>query len=343
LLNINGGEAKLVPGYSTDNYTRWAVEFIQGKHRDAKKPWFLWLCYGATHGPITPAARHKTLYADARVPIPRDVLPPRPGKPRYVQEMQMWVKGPDGELVSRGAAGGEVGAPGRMTLAAMIRQYAACGQAIDDGVGELLKVLEATGQTKNTLVVFTSDQGFALGEHGFRHKLAPYDATLRSPLIVRQPGTVPAGRVCKVAVGGVDIAPTLLSAAGLRLPWAMHGHDLTPLLKNPRADWAHVTLYTNTGNKFGSDTHRIPPTFPKKEQSGVPWWLAIRHGKYKYIRTLVADEVEELYDLEADPDELTNLAYEPKAIAITERMRQALLAELKRTKCGFVDRLPRTK
>lgn len=343
MLSINGAEAKLVPGYSTDNYTKWAIDYVNGKNRDPKKPWFLWLCYGATHGPITPASRHEKLYADAKVPIPKDVLPPRPGKPRYVQELDAWMKNASGEIVSAKAGGGEVGDPGRMTLAAMIRRYAECGQAIDEGVGELMKALEASGQAKNTLVIFTSDQGFAIGEHGFRHKLAPYDATLRSPLIFRQPGTIPAGQVCDVAVSGVDLPPTMLAAAGMRLPWEMHGHDLSPLLKNPKAEWPHATLYTNTGTKFGRDTHDVPKAFPKNEQNGVPWWVAVRRGNYKYVRTLVADEVEELYDLAADPDELTNLAYEAKASEIVAKKRRELQEELKRTKCGFAERMPTTK
>ncbi|MCI0703062.1 MAG: sulfatase-like hydrolase/transferase [Planctomycetia bacterium] len=340
LLNTNGGEAKETAGYSTDNYTKWAVEFISGKHRDAKKPWFLWLCYGATHGPITPAERYKNHYADAKVPVPKDIFGPRMGKPLYVREMKAWTKLADGSIVGGSGAPGEVGAPGKLTLEGMIRKYAACGQAIDDGVGELLKALEDSGQTKNTLVVFTSDQGFALGEHGFRHKLAPYDATLRSPLIFRQPDTVPEGKVCEVGASGVDFAPTFFAAAGLKLPWDMHGHDLMPLVKNPQADWPHVMLYTNTGQKFGSDTHAIPKEYPKNLQSGVPWWLAVRKGNFKYIRTLVEGEVEELYDLKTDPDELTNLAYDPKHKDTVAQMRKALEEELKRTKCGFAEKLP---
>jgi arylsulfatase A-like enzyme len=228
------------------------------------------------------------------------------------------------------------------SLAAMARQakYAACGQAIDDGVGELLKALEDSGQTKNTLVVFTSDQGFAMGEHGFRHKLAPYDATLRSPLIFRQPGTVPEGKVCEVGASGVDLPPTFFSVAGLKTPWEMHGRDLMPLVKDPKADWPHVTLFTNTGQQFGSDTNTIPKEFPKTLQSGVPWWVAVRRGNFKYIRTLVEGEVEELYDLKTDPDELTNLAYDPKHKDTVAKMRKALEDELKRTKCGFAGKLP---
>jgi arylsulfatase A-like enzyme len=340
ILNVNGGEAKETAGYSTDNYTKWAVEFISGKHRDAKKPWFLWLCYGATHGPITPAERHKNQYADAKVPVPKDIFGPRIGKPQYVREMNAWSKRADGTIVGGDGAPGEVGAPGRLTLEDMVRKYTACGQAIDDGVGELLKALEESGQTKNTLVVFTSDQGFALGQHGFRHKLAPYDANLRSPLIFRQPGTVPEGKVCSVAASGVDLAPTFFSAVGLQLPWAMHGHDLMPMVKKPETTQDYTALYTNTGDQFGSDTNTIPKEFPKSKQSGVPWWVAVRRGNLKYIRTLVEGEVEELYDLTTDPDELTNLAYDPKHKDAVARMRDALAAELKRTKCPFADKLP---
>ena len=80
----------MVKGYTTDNYTNWAIEFISGKGRDKNKPWYLWLCYGAVHGPFTPADRHKGDYEAAEVPIPKDVYPPRSGKPKYVQKMEHW-------------------------------------------------------------------------------------------------------------------------------------------------------------------------------------------------------------------------------------------------------------
>jgi len=79
LLSFNGGPPTRTEGYSTDNYTRWAEEFIRGKHREAGKPWYLWLCYGAVHGPSTPADRHRRDYPDVEVPVPADLYPPRAG------------------------------------------------------------------------------------------------------------------------------------------------------------------------------------------------------------------------------------------------------------------------
>ena len=77
--------------------------------------------------------------------------------------------------------------------------------ALDEGIGKVLAALEESGQLKNTLVIFTSDQGFAWGQHGFRHKLAPYDANIRSPLVISMPGTIAEGKVCRSPVGGADL------------------------------------------------------------------------------------------------------------------------------------------
>src|SRR5262245_44310018 len=129
VLNFDGGDAKETEGYSTDNYTKWSAEFIRGKNRDAKKPWFLWVCYGATHGPIIPAARHKDLYAKADVPVPKDILGPWPGKPRYLADLGKWAKREDGTIVATAAGPNEVGAPvpGKQTHAELVRKYCETG------------------------------------------------------------------------------------------------------------------------------------------------------------------------------------------------------------------------
>ncbi len=345
LIEINGGKPKRVEGYSTDNYTRWAVEFVRGAHRDPHKPWYLWLCYGAVHAPFTPAKRHLGAYAGVRVPTPKDIFPPRPGKPAYMQKIDYWMPGPDGEPVLKGrrltmlTVEPQAGLHGD-TLSAWVRQYHQGVLAIDEGVGALLRALEETGQRDNTLVVFTSDQGFAWGQHGFRHKLAPYDATIRSPLIMSMPGRIPAGTVCPTPVGGVDLVPTFFAFAGIDLPWTMHGHDLSPLLRDPQADWPHPVLLTLTGRRYGSDTDVVPTDPAERDLNGIPWWVFLRQGRYKYIRTLVAGEIEELYDLENDPEELTNLALDPRYAQTLLRFRKALLAELHRTGAGMADHLP---
>jgi arylsulfatase A-like enzyme len=334
MISINGAKAEIVKGYSTDNYTRWAVEFIRGQHRDPKKPWYLWLCYGAIHGPHTPAERHLKEFPGAKVPVPADIFAPRMGKPDYVQKIDVWVRGPDGQPVLK--AGKQ-----EKTLHDWVRQYQQCALALDEGIGQLLAALKETGQLDNTLVVFTSDQGFAWGQHGFMHKLAPYDSNIRSPLIFSMPGTLPEGVVCKTPVGGTDLPPTLFRFAGIDLPWEMHGHDLTPLLKKPDSPWPHPVLTTFTGDKFGSDTVKIPSR--DNRYHAVAWWVSLVQGKHKYIRTLEEGEIEELYDLEKDPEELTNLALDPKNAALLAKYREGTIAELRRTKAKMVDHLPAVK
>ena len=335
LITFNGGETKLVKGYSTDNYTRWAEEFIRGDHRDSSKPWYLWLCYGASHGPYTPADRHRKDYPDIDVPTPADIYPPRPGKPAYMQKIESWVKGSNGQPVQKSSKKKKR----ERTLTDSVRQYHQCVRAIDEGIGRVMRTLADTGQLENTLVVYTADQGFAWGQHGFQHKLAPYDATIRSPLIVSLPGTLPQDAVCPTPVGGQDLIPTFFRFAGLELPWPMHGHDLTPLLEEPNSDWPHPVLMTLTGRKYGSDTDTIP-TDSSLYLAGIPWWVSLCQGRYKYIRTLMEGEIEELYDLKDDPDELTNLALTPQHSALLERLRQATLDELHRTGAGMADLLP---
>jgi arylsulfatase A-like enzyme len=327
-VTFHGGETRRIAEYSTDKYTEWAVDFINGNGRDAGKPWYLWLCYGAVHGPYTPAKRHLEEYAGIDVPVPADIFPPRPGKPHWAQLIDNWKPGAQGEP-----------AIGNKTLTAWVRQYQQAVQGIDDGVGRLLAALDASGQRENTLIVFTADQGFAWGQHGFRHKVAAYDANIRAPLIFSRPGKIPTGAVSETPVGGVDLISTFFAAAGIEHPWEMHGHDLGPLLADPRAEWPHPVLLTNTGDKFGSDTNELP-TGKEALHNQVPWYVMLRQGRYKYVRPLVAGEPEELYDLTADPEELTNLAGVTEHRATLAEYRAGAVDELRRTGAEFVEGMP---
>ena len=342
LLAFNGVERK-VDGYSTDNYSRWACDYIRGEHRDAEKPWFLWLCYGAVHGPSHPAARHRGMYADVKVPVPADIFPPRPGKPRWLEEVQSWAKGPNGEIVigKSGEKFDDAAGNRPKTFEAFVRQMNECVPAIDEGVGQIVAALKESGQWESTLVVFTSDQGFALGEHGFRTKLGPWDANYRSPLIVRMPGVTQDGKTSPEAANAPDLVATFLKTADVAQPWTVHGEDLTPLLKDPEnARRQHPLLFTHFGQHFGSDVTEVLKKGDALVHSGVPWWVAVRDGRYKYIRTLLSGEQDELYDLDADPEELDNLALQPPYQAQRERMRSLLTKELRRTVAEFVESLP---
>ena len=162
-------------------------------------------------------------------------------------------------------------------------------------------------------------------------------------MIVSMPARLPEGVVCEHPVSGVDIVPTIFSFAGIDLPWNMHGHDLTPLLKDPQQDWEHLSMTAFTARAYGSDTDRVPDDPEISMLNGIPWYVMIRKGPYKYIRTLVTDEIEELYDISKDPEELTNLALQAEHQQTLKRLRKATIAEMRRTGWELVDHLPPVK
>lgn len=346
LLTFNGQD-RLTKGYSTDNYTNWAIEYVNGQHRDPNKPWYLWLCYGAIHGPTTPADRHKGTLAGTPARVPADIVGPWPDKPAYLEQTKAWMIGRNGQVAmakkARKAGNFDTSEAGK-SFDAWIQQVNECMAAVDEGVGRVLAALEASGQLENTLVVYSADQGYGLGEHGFNQKVAPYDATVASPLIISWPGRIPQGKVSKHPVNAPDLVDLFCRTAGVTVPWKTHGRDIRPLLANPeRTDWQSPLLMTHTARNYGAETDEIPTDERLTAAGGVPWYALLRDGQYKYIRTLVAGEMEELYDLAADPEELTNLATRPEHAARLRDLRAKAIAELRRTDAKFVERMPPTK
>lgn len=346
LLTFNGQD-RMTKGYSTDNYTKWAIEYVNGQHRDPNKPWYLWLCYGAVHGPTTPADRHRGTLAGKSARVPADIVGPWPDKPAYLEKTKAWMIGRDGQAAmakkARKAGNFDTSEAGK-SYDAWIQQVNECMAAVDEGVGRVLAALEASGQLENTLVVYSADQGYGLGEHGFNQKVAPYDATLSSPLIISWKGRIPEGRVSKHPVNAPDLADLLCRTAGVTVPWKTHGRDIRPLLANPETtEWKLPLLMTHTARSYGAETDKIPTDERLTAASGVPWYALLRESKYKYIRTFVAGETEELYDLESDPEELTNLAGRAEHAARLKDLRAQTIAELRRTDAKFVDRMPPTK
>jgi arylsulfatase A-like enzyme len=332
-LEFNG-EEKWQDGYPTDNYTKWAVEYVKGTRRDESKPWFLWLCYGSVHGPSKPAARHLGSYRGAKVLEPVDLLGPWPKKPDYLADTLAWRKTADGRVVA-GPSGEKVGdeaGTNEMLFADWVRQVNECVPALDEGVGALIAALKETGQLDDTLVIYTSDQGFAMGEHGLRMKIAPYDASFRSPLIVSMPGTVAAGSTCDQMPNAPDLVATIFAIAGLQPPGGLHGRDFSPLLKNPAADCPYPCLYEHTGHDFGDDVAKLLREDPENAvYQNVPWYTAVVDEGWKYIRYLKPGVPEELYDLGSDPEELNNLIGDAEHSHRLARLRELLAAELKRT------------
>ena len=333
-VNIDGASATPLGGYSTDRYTDYAVDFISSQCEETH-PWYLWLCYGAVHGPYTPAERHTGLYADEVItPIPRDVFGPRPGKPAHMQLFTKWHE--------------EHGVPtyaGR-SLDSWVKQYNEAVRAIDDGVGRIYETLARTGQLDNTVIVFTSDQGFAWGEHGLRDKRYPYTAALRSPLIVSNPARFAENAVCTVPVNGPDLARTLHTVAGVTPAIPLDGRDFATLLNDPRQDrsWSpEPMLQAYTCGRYSSAEIGRAIADDDWEQltfDNSPAWLMLHDGRLKYTRYLAADCIEELYDVASDPDELTNLAVDPAWHTRLETLRQQSADAFREKGAAFIDLLP---
>ena len=341
-LRING-DTLLPIGYSTDSYTDLTIDFIQKRSKEKDQPWFFWLCYGAVHGPYTPADRHQNLYLDKpETEIPVDVFGPRPDKPKHMVNMSMWKKEK------------ETGKPvyGKKSLDGWVKQYNQAVQAIDEGVGRIMKALEESGQLDNTIVVFTSDQGYAWGQHGYKLKIGPYDANLLAPLIVVNKEKFPAGEVCNYPVNGTDLISTFHVIGNVTPSVKLDGRDLSELFINPNnKNWeSEPMIQTYTGQLYGDEviTNELKKAWETNEwdkficdkKTGTRSWLMLRQGKYKYIRYIWKDYIEELYDLENDPEELHNLAVIKSNHKLLSELRIKAEVEFKAKGASFIDLLP---
>jgi arylsulfatase A-like enzyme len=344
-VSINGAERVPIGGYSTDRYTDYTVEFLKERAQHKDQPWYFWVCYGAVHGPYTPAPRHLKEYLKApAVPIPEDVFGPRPDKPENMLNVSRWVKDAKGLPTWK-----------KRSLDSWVKQYFQAVRAIDEGVGRIVQTLEETGQLDNTIVVYTADQGFAWGQHGLRDKIAPYEASLLAPLIVYAPSRFARGAVCPFPVNGPDIIRTFHTLTGLKAAQPLDGRDFTPLLKDPGlSSWtSEPMLQTCTGSLYGNEA--ITKALGSALDTG-DWkrfiifqpiatrsWLMLRDNRYKYVRYIYKDYLEEPYDLEKDPEELNNLAVRKEFHPMLADYRGRLVKAFSAKGASFVNLLPPPK
>ena len=269
LISFNGAKDEARRGLLRPTTTPTGPSISStARHRDKDKPWFLWLCYGAIHGPFTPAERHKDAYPGVKVEVPKDIFAPRAGKPAYVQKMDVWAKGKNGEPVYKGK--GDYQDKEGMTLTDGVRQYNQCVLAIDEGVGRLLQGARGIGPAREHADRVHVRPGLRLGPA----RLPPQARARTTPRSARRssspcPARLPQGKTCTGAGQRRRFRPDVLQVAGFELPWKMHGRDLTPLLKDPGKSWDEPMLVTHTGRSFGKDTNDPSQDGPARRRAVV--------------------------------------------------------------------------
>ena len=189
-----------------------------------------------------------------------------------------------------------------------MEDYLRCVLAVDDNVGRVLQYLDDKGLSKNTIVIYTSDQGFYLGEHGLYDKRFMYKESFRTPVLIQYPGVIPPKQHSKEFTLNLDIAPTLLDFAGIKIPSDMQGESMKPLLVSGKAkNWRKEVYYHYYERSFGLTAH-----------------YGLRTERYKLIHFYDPIDSWELYDLEKDPHEINNLYSDPAYANTIKDLREKL-------------------
>ncbi len=302
------GQAKKVQGYSTDVYTDIAMKWLKG--RDRKKPFLLSLQFKAPHHDYGHAKRYDDLLAGVSIPEP----------PTLYEDVQntdsnlkrLFLQGTKFHMLHSSKPGSKKdpstnyyqrhlkdAAPNamwehdrsndrdkiRVAYQHMIHKYIRCATGNDDNLKRVLDYLDAEGLTENTVVIYTSDQGYWLGQHGFYDKRLILETSMRMPFLIRYPRLIQPGSVNKDLCINVDIAPTLLELAGVKAPSAMQGRSFVSRLKgDSQQDWRKTQLYTYWG---------------------APEHFGVRSDRYTYVK--IGGHEPELFDRREDPQQLRNV------------------------------------
>ncbi len=322
-LNVDGTRERAT-GYTTDILTGYVERFIQ---RSRGGPFLVYLAHKAIHpniiqrddgstGPVpgqpggfVAAERHRGRYADRVMPRRANAFKPPVGKPALLRQI--------GDLPPLGRA--------TATTDEEMRGRAEMLLGVDDSLGRILETLTSIGQLDNTVVVFTSDHGYFYGEHGLnQERRLAYEEAIRIPLLVRYPRVVKAGTTPGEMVLSLDAAPTLLDLAGVTPAAGLQGRSLVPVFRNQTREWRSSFLI-----EYFSDT-----VYPRIKNMG---YSAVRTTRHKYIEYREFDNMNELYDLEADPYEEHNLIGSPTARPLLNRMQAELATLLADTRGAFHD------
>lgn len=317
---LNGKRVKYT-GYTTDIITDRALRWLKDD-RDPDKPFMLMYQQKAPHRNWQPGPQHLTMYDDVSIPEPDNLFDDYKGRGTAAKTQDMTIEktmtANDLKLVPprnlteeqlakwnaayqpKNKAFREANLKGkelvRWKYQRYIKDYLRCIASVDDNVGRVLDYLDEAGLAKNTVVIYSSDQGFYLGDHGWFDKRFMYEESFRMPLMARWPGTIRPGTVSNALCQNLDFAETFLNIAGVEIPKDMQGVSMVPLFsgKTPN-DW-RKSLYYHYYEFYGN----------RRSAHMVRRHYGVRTNRYKLIHFYNLDEWE-LFDLEKDPREMTSV------------------------------------
>jgi arylsulfatase A-like enzyme len=346
------GEAKYT-GYTTHIITDLALAWLKEK-RDPNRPFFLMYQHKAPHRNWQPGPEYLTLYDDQEIPesdtlfddysgrgsaarsqemtianhmFPTD-LKLEPPNNLTEEQLRMWNEAYDPKNQAFLAEGLEGDALVRWKYQRYLKDYLRCVAAVDDDLGKVLDYLDEEGLAENTVVIYSSDQGFYLGEHGWYDKRFMYEESLRMPLIVRWPGVTRPGSVDEHLVQNLDFAPTFLEMAGAQVPADMQGSSLVSLLKGMvPEDWRESVYY---------HYYEYPGYHSVRRHYGV------RTQQHKLIHFYNLGEWE-LYDLGQDPREMQSVYEDPAYADVVEELKGELARLRELYNVPETDPIPRTE
>ena len=303
-VNDNGVEMKL-EGYMTDILTDKTIDWLKNK-RDPNKPFSLNLWHKAVHERHLPAPRHKDLYKNEDLPTPpydthKETFK---GKPEWLRRKTYGFKWNENDKIPDELP--EITWPiNKQKYMQLLRSLI----AVDESLGQVIKTLDEMGELENTVIIYSSDNGYFMGEHTFLDKRLAYENSMRVPMIIRYPKLIAKNSIVKEQCLNIDIAPTILDLAGVKKPSYMQGESMVKLISGKKdKSWRKSMLFE----------YYVDDAWPY----AGPNQVAVRTNKYKLIDNFLDDDIDELYDLVNDPGEMKNLINDDNYNTVEKELRE---------------------
>jgi len=303
-VNDNGRETQ-IEGYMTDILTDKTVDWLVNK-RDPDKPFSLNLWHKAVHEKHLPAPRHEDLFQDDPLPEPpfdthKETFK---GKPEWLRRKTYGFKWNENDKIPEELP--EITWPiNKHKYMQLLRSLI----AVDESLGKVIKTLEEIGELENTVIIYSSDNGYFMGEHTFIDKRLAYENSMRVPMIIRYPKLISKSSVVDEQCLNIDIAPTILDLAGVNKPSYMQGESMLKLISGKKdKSWRKSMLFE----------YYVDDAWPY----AGPNQVAVRTNEYKLIDNFLEDDIDELYDLKNDPGEMTNLINDSSYDLVEKELRE---------------------